>query len=83
MLELGEKSEEEHIKLLETIQSHIFGKVFLVGPVFKKISVNSGFKAFYTVDELIDFLKHTPVKGKTILIKGSRGIGLEKAYDML
>jgi UDP-N-acetylmuramoyl-tripeptide--D-alanyl-D-alanine ligase len=83
MLELGEKSEEEHIKLLDAIQSRIFGKVFLVGPVFKKISVNPDFKAFYTVEELIDFLKHTPVKGKTILIKGSRGIGLEKAYDML
>ncbi|HEX7494077.1 MAG TPA: UDP-N-acetylmuramoyl-tripeptide--D-alanyl-D-alanine ligase [Bacteroidales bacterium] len=83
MLELGEKSEEEHIKLLEAIQSHIFKKVFLVGPVFKKISATSGFKAFYSVDELIDFLKHTPVKGNSILIKGSRGIGLEKAYDKL
>jgi UDP-N-acetylmuramoyl-tripeptide--D-alanyl-D-alanine ligase len=83
MLELGEKSEEEHIKLLEAIQSHMFVKVFLVGPVFKKISANSGFKAFYSVDELKDFLKHTPVKGNTILIKGSRGIGLEKVYDLL
>jgi UDP-N-acetylmuramoyl-tripeptide--D-alanyl-D-alanine ligase len=83
MLELGEKSEEEHIKLLEAIQSRIFKKVFLVGPVFKKISANSGFKAFYSVVELIDFLKHAPVKGNTIFIKGSRGIGLEKAYDIL
>ncbi len=83
MLELGEKSEEEHIKLLEVIQSHLFGKVFLVGPVFKKISANAGFKAFSRVEELMDFLKHTPVKGNTILIKGSRGIGLEKVYDML
>jgi len=83
MLELGEKSEEEHIKLLEAIQSHMFVKVFLVGHVFKKISANSGFKAFYSVDELKDFLKHTPVKGNTILIKGSRGIGLEKVYDLL
>jgi UDP-N-acetylmuramoyl-tripeptide--D-alanyl-D-alanine ligase len=83
MLELGERSEEEHIKLLEVIQSYVFGKVFLVGPVFKKIAVNSGFKAFNSIEGLIDFLNHTPVKGNTILIKGSRGIGLEKAYDML
>jgi UDP-N-acetylmuramoyl-tripeptide--D-alanyl-D-alanine ligase len=83
MLELGEKSEEEHIKLLEAIQSHNFGKVFLVGPVLTKISSTSGFKAFYSINELIDFFKHKPVKGNTILIKGSRGIGLEKIYDLL
>lgn len=83
MLELGEKSEEEHIKVLNELQSNIIEKVFLVGPVFKKISSKSGFKAFDNVDELIDFLKHEPVKGNTILIKGSRGIRLEKVYDLL
>lgn len=83
MLELGEKSEEEHIKILNKLQSHIIEKALLVGPVFKKISLKSGFKAFNNVDELIDFFKHEPVKGSTILIKGSRGIRLEKVYDLL
>jgi UDP-N-acetylmuramoyl-tripeptide--D-alanyl-D-alanine ligase len=83
MLELGEKSEEEHLKILKGIQSHIFEKALLVGPVFKKISSKSGFKAFDNVNQLMDFLKREPIKETMILIKGSRGIGLEKVYDLL
>jgi len=83
MLELGEKSEEEHIKILNNLQAYTIEKALLVGPVFKRISSKSGYKAFENVDELIDFLKHEPVNGKAILIKGSRGIRLEKVYDLL
>jgi UDP-N-acetylmuramoyl-tripeptide--D-alanyl-D-alanine ligase len=83
MLELGEKSEEEHIKLLNALQSHKVEKALLVGPVFQKVSTKSGFKSFSDVNKLIDFLKREPVKGNTIFIKGSRGLGLEKIYDLL
>ena len=83
MLELGDKSEEEHMKILNILQSKLPEKVFLVGPVFKKVSEKSGFKAFDNVDRLIDFLKSEALKGKTILIKGSRGIRLEKIYSLL
>jgi UDP-N-acetylmuramoyl-tripeptide--D-alanyl-D-alanine ligase len=83
MLELGEKSEEEHIKLFNDLQSHKIEKVLLVGPVFQKVFSKSGFKIFSDVNKLIDFLKSEPVKGNTILIKGSRGIGLEKIYNLL
>jgi UDP-N-acetylmuramyl pentapeptide synthase len=31
----------------------------------------------------MEFLKSKPVKGHTILIKGSRGIRLERIYDVL
>jgi len=83
MLELGERSEEEHIKLLNALQSHKVEKALLVGPVFQKVSTKSGFKSFSDVNKLIDFLKREPVKGNTIFIKGSRGLGLEKIYDLL
>ncbi len=83
MLELGEKSEEEHIKFLNELQSHKVEMALLVGPVFQKVSSKSGFKSFSDVQKLIDFLKNEPVKGNTILIKGSRRIGLEKIYDLL
>jgi len=83
MLELGEKSEDEHLKILKVLQSGIAEMVFLVGPVFKKISSESGFKAFDNVDKLIDYIKAVPLKGNTILIKGSRGIRLEKIYNLL
>jgi UDP-N-acetylmuramoyl-tripeptide--D-alanyl-D-alanine ligase len=83
MLELGEKSEEEHIKVLKVLKSDIAEKVLLVGDIFHKISSKSGFKAFRNVDKLKEFLKDEPLKGNTILIKGSRGIRLEKIYDLL
>ena len=51
--------------------------------VFKKISSKYGFKSFNDVNSLIGFLKNDPLKGYTILIKGSRGIGLEKVYELL
>ena len=83
MLELGEKSEEEHLKVLKVLQSDFTGQVYLVGQVFQKVSMKSGFKTFANVDKLIEFLKAEPVKGNTILIKGSRGIRLERIYDLL
>jgi UDP-N-acetylmuramoyl-tripeptide--D-alanyl-D-alanine ligase len=83
MLELGEKSEEEHLKLLNELKSYNLTDILLVGPVFQKISLKSGIKSFSDTDKLMEFLKKEPVKGNTILIKGSRGIGLEKIYDLL
>ena len=83
MLELGEKSEEEHLKVLKVLHSDFAGQVFLVGQVFQKISPKSGFKTFANVDKLMEFLKDEPIKGNTILIKGSRGIKLERIYDLL
>ena len=54
MLELGEKSDEEHIKVLEWTSSCTIRKVtLLVGPVFKKVSANPDFKTFNNVDSLI------------------------------
>ena len=83
MLELGDKSEEEHLKVLKALQSTITDEVYLVGPVFQKISAGSGFNAFGDVNKLIEFIKSHPLAGKTILIKGSRRIRLEKIYELL
>ena len=83
MLELGEKSEEEHNKLLDELKSHKIENVFLVGSVFQKVSSNTGFRSFPDVSKLIDILRIEPVKGYTVLIKGSRKMGLEKVYDLL
>jgi UDP-N-acetylmuramoyl-tripeptide--D-alanyl-D-alanine ligase len=83
MLELGAKSEEEHLKVLNVLKGLNAEKVLLVGHEFGRISANSGFKGFEKVDNLIEYLKNEPLKGNTILIKGSRGIRLEKIYEFL
>jgi UDP-N-acetylmuramoyl-tripeptide--D-alanyl-D-alanine ligase len=83
MLELGEKSEEEHAKVVNLLQSINIKKGFLVGNSFLKVSEKSGFLVFPDVNRLAEYLKDEPIKGKTILVKGSRGIGLEKIYNLL
>ncbi|MBK7133385.1 MAG: UDP-N-acetylmuramoyl-tripeptide--D-alanyl-D-alanine ligase [Bacteroidales bacterium] len=83
MFELGEKSEEEHKKILEEVLAYKFTQSILVGPVFERVSAKSGIKSFLEKGKLIEYLKNEPVKGKTVLIKGSRGMGLEKIFDLL
>src|SRR5450759_1917245 len=83
MLELGEKSEEEHLNLLYSLSSHQIENAMLVGPVFQKVCLKCGFKSFHDVNKLMEFLRKEPLKDNLILVKGSRGIGLEKIYDLL
>ena len=83
MLELGTKSEEEHLNILNIIKSSGFHKVYLVGTLFSKHAINSGFEVFRDVDELIELIKKSPVRNSLILIKGSRGMRLERLYEVL
>ncbi len=83
MLELGDKTRGEHIKVLKGLTKQKNIEVLLTGKVFQKYASEFGFKAFKDTDSLIDHLKAEPVKGYTILVKGSRGIALEKIYDFL
>jgi UDP-N-acetylmuramoyl-tripeptide--D-alanyl-D-alanine ligase len=83
MLELGDKTEDEHLKILNSLKSQFKGEVYLVGPVFKKLGSDSGFRTFENADGLAEYLGKQQIKGKSILIKGSRGIRLEKIYDLL
>jgi UDP-N-acetylmuramoyl-tripeptide--D-alanyl-D-alanine ligase len=83
MLELGEKSEEEHARILDKAGSIAGAMVLLVGPCFCRAALETGFKSFPDTDKLADFLKNEPVSQSYILIKGSRGMGLEKVYPLL
>ena len=52
-------------------------------PVFEKIASEAGYKSFRNVEGLRNYIISNPLKGNHILIKGSRGIMLEKIYDLL
>lgn len=83
MLELGDKSEEEHKKIHRVLTDHNLQNVMLAGPVFAKVSAGFRFKTFSSVSRLKEYLKLKPVRGYHILIKGSRGMALEQIYDLL
>lgn len=83
MLELGDRSEAEHIKVLQELKSFKADLVYLVGPVFSKDADGYGYKSFPDTASLREFISKKKLSGFTILVKGSRGIGLEKIYDLL
>jgi UDP-N-acetylmuramoyl-tripeptide--D-alanyl-D-alanine ligase len=82
MLELGPKSVEEHSKIIEKLKALNIKNAFLVGSNFQQAG-SDVYKCFADVNQLREHLEKEPVSGYTILIKGSRGIGLEKIYDLL
>ncbi len=81
MFELGEKANEEHQKIVDLVSGMNFDKVFLVGQNFDK--TNSDFTKFATFDDLSSFLKSNKLKKGNLLIKGSRGMALERILDYL
>ena len=83
MMELGDRTSEEHFNLLKFLNTRGVGDVLLAGQAFKSICSEFGYRAFETTEELCGYLKSNPVKGHLILIKGSRAMTLEQTYDFL
>jgi UDP-N-acetylmuramoyl-tripeptide--D-alanyl-D-alanine ligase len=83
MLELGEVSDTEHQKIVDFIDEQNFSEVFLVGPIFGNTTSLKEKKKFDQVELLSNYLKTQPIENKFILIKGSRGIHLEKILGLL
>jgi UDP-N-acetylmuramoyl-tripeptide--D-alanyl-D-alanine ligase len=76
MLELGEQSEAEHKIVLDFIEkNHLFG--FTVGPIFEKIESMNVRNSFNNRNEALAHFESNELKDSLILLKGSRGIGLE------
>jgi UDP-N-acetylmuramoyl-tripeptide--D-alanyl-D-alanine ligase len=82
MFELGEKSKEEHNKIIEFIDRYNFKEVFLVGEIFYEISPEK-YKSFSTTEAFLNYIRRTPISHQNILVKGSRGMQLEKTTQFL
>ena len=83
MRELGSASEEEHRNILALMKELGFIEAFLVGQNFCTYNDNPNWKTFGKVEELCQHLESHPIEGKHILVKGSRGIQLEKVLPLL
>ena len=88
MLELGEWSAEAHQNILRKADK-VAGKIILVGKEFAAAhavgeeELESKYKLYPTTAEALDALEKRPISGALILLKGSRGIALEKLIDIL
>ena len=86
MRELGDESLAEHQKVLSQVLSMGLDFVCLVGEEFRKALIGKEKdNVFWFADseELAAWLRANPVSGATILVKGSRGIQMEKALPEL
>ncbi len=83
MLELGQYSTREHEKIIRMVDRYDFREVMLVGKVFYDIPAAGSYLKFKNTEQLTEWLTDNPVSGRFILLKGSRGIGLENCSGAL
>ena len=84
MLELGEDASAEHLALGKLVATGNFDVIVLAGPLMKD-ALPVLPKAFYFPDKfsLHNWIIDHPQKNTHILIKGSRGMGLESIVQFL
>lgn len=88
MLELGDWSEEEHRRILSLAAEIPDARLLLVGDHFARAYDTLPEKPARTSlyrnrQQLAEALERDPIRNALILIKGSRGIGLETAAEQL
>jgi len=78
MLELGGESNKEHLDIIKLTNQLELDCIF-VGEIFHFLTKNS----FKNNRELVKHIQKNNIYNKTILLKGSRGIGLEQLIENL
>ncbi len=81
MFELGNTANKEHQVIVDFAEKIQFDDIYLVGENFFKTKTSSTqCKSF---DDLKDHLLKNPLKKGALLIKGSRGMALERVLELL
>jgi len=83
MFELGEASLTEHRNIMEYLKNSGIRNIMLVGKDFHQLNTENDFISFLSTEEAGDYLKSHPIQHADILIKGSRGMQLEKLLKFL
>lgn len=85
MFEMGEYEAEEHQKMADIALRQNFERVLLAGKAFSHVKLDEKQtpKQFKNSEDLLTYLRKEKPSGKTILIKGSRGMKLERAIEFL
>ena len=81
MFELGETAAQEHQRIADMAAQMHFDEVFLVGKNFD--GTTTTLPTFDSYESLADYLKEHPLEKSTLLIKGSRGMALQRLLDVV
>jgi len=83
MLELGSVSAQGHISVVSQVRGLGAAEVALIGPRFREAAGDLPARLFGSSEEAGVWLRAERPEGYTILVKGSRGMMLEKVYPLL
>ena len=78
MLEMGNTSLQEHKSIID-LTNELKLECIFIGTEFAQVHK----QAYNSTDKFSESLIEKPIKNKTILLKGSRGIALEKLVELL
>lgn len=81
MFEMGDDSLREHHAIVNLVNQFNFDHSFFVGEHFAKVKTGDNF--FADFDDLLHFLSNNPLEHQSILIKGSRGMRLERLLNVI
>lgn len=82
MLEMGDYSQAEHQKIADWMKENEVEGI-LIGPEFGKVKRGGSVHWFKSTKDANTYLTAHPLTNKTILLKGSRGLAIEKLEPLL
>ncbi|WP_179345378.1 UDP-N-acetylmuramoyl-tripeptide--D-alanyl-D-alanine ligase [Winogradskyella ursingii] len=83
MFELGKDAEQEHQAIATFAEDNFSENINLIGKNFDKTRTLNSTHKFSTFEDLEPKIKNLTIENATILIKGSRGMALERILEIL
>lgn len=81
MFELGAVAEKEHQFIVDYIESNFEKNIYVIGKNFYKTTTKDSTQKFSSFEDLKSHLKTLQLNNATVLIKGSRGMALERVLE--
>ncbi|MBV7270259.1 UDP-N-acetylmuramoyl-tripeptide--D-alanyl-D-alanine ligase [Winogradskyella luteola] len=83
MFELGDEAEKEHQAITDFVESNFDENIFLIGENFFNTKTQKTTHTFSSFEDLKPIIETLNLKASTVLIKGSRGMALERILEFI